>query len=110
MWTRISRRSEVDSKVRFTFEKKSRFAKPPDISDGLFHYRVITLPTGCTIKILGATDPKSTTPIADSMKTAKLVIYILAGAAGAILLISLGLVIYCLCWKRRRATSNTAGV
>uniref|UniRef100_A0A7E4VEV1 CUB domain-containing protein n=1 Tax=Panagrellus redivivus TaxID=6233 RepID=A0A7E4VEV1_PANRE len=79
------RHSAVDSKTRFTFEKLSPYAKPPDISDGLFHYRVITLPTGCTIKILGATDPNSTTPATDSLKTAKLIIYILAGAAGAIL-------------------------
>uniref|UniRef100_A0A7E4VEV5 CUB domain-containing protein n=1 Tax=Panagrellus redivivus TaxID=6233 RepID=A0A7E4VEV5_PANRE len=97
--------SVEEPNLKFTFEKKSKYAKPPDVSDGFFHYRVITLPTNCIIKILGATDPNPPDSKSnDSLKTAKPVIYILAGAAGVILLLAISSVIYCLCCKGRRAT------
>uniref|UniRef100_A0A7E4VGA2 Cadherin_C_2 domain-containing protein n=1 Tax=Panagrellus redivivus TaxID=6233 RepID=A0A7E4VGA2_PANRE len=104
-------RSVTEPNVKFKFEKISDYAIPPDLSDGLFHFHAVKLPTGCTIKIIGATDPNPAgSKLNDSLKTAKLVIYILAGLAFAILLVAIGSVIYCLCCKQRRATSSNVRV
>uniref|UniRef100_A0A7E4VED4 Uncharacterized protein n=1 Tax=Panagrellus redivivus TaxID=6233 RepID=A0A7E4VED4_PANRE len=86
---------------RFALAKESRHGLPPDISDGFYHYQILELPQNCNFKILGATDP--TPPgSSDSLKTAKLVIYILAGLAGAILLVAIGAIVYCVCFRQRR--------
>uniref|UniRef100_A0A7E4VGD7 Uncharacterized protein n=1 Tax=Panagrellus redivivus TaxID=6233 RepID=A0A7E4VGD7_PANRE len=55
--------------------------------------------------IVGATDP-SPPVTADPLKTAKLVIYILAGLAGVILLLAITSVIYCICCKRKTANNS----
>uniref|UniRef100_A0A7E4W8M6 Ephrin RBD domain-containing protein n=1 Tax=Panagrellus redivivus TaxID=6233 RepID=A0A7E4W8M6_PANRE len=92
--------AEEGPNVRYTFAKESRFALKPDLSDGLFHFQILQLPEGCRIKVLGATDPNPKSTDADSLRTAKIVIYVLAGLAGLVLMIAILSVIYCLCLRQ----------
>uniref|UniRef100_A0A7E4VF63 Uncharacterized protein n=1 Tax=Panagrellus redivivus TaxID=6233 RepID=A0A7E4VF63_PANRE len=103
------RDTEIGSNMRFTLAKESRFGIPPDVSDGSYHYQVLELPKNCNFKVVGATDPKP--PVTtDPLKTAKLVIYMLAGSAGVILILAIACVIYCICCNRKRDASKPSAV
>uniref|UniRef100_A0A7E4VXL4 Uncharacterized protein n=1 Tax=Panagrellus redivivus TaxID=6233 RepID=A0A7E4VXL4_PANRE len=78
--------SVVDgNNVQFTLEVGKEGVCPADTTDGYQLWQFVKIPIGCDVIILGATDP---------MGEAKLIFYILGGAAAVILLISVGAVIY----------------
>uniref|UniRef100_A0A7E4V7I2 CUB domain-containing protein n=1 Tax=Panagrellus redivivus TaxID=6233 RepID=A0A7E4V7I2_PANRE len=77
--------------VKFTLDVGKEKACPADTTDGYQSWQIFKIPTGCDVIILGATDP---------MGTAKMTFYILGGAAGVILLISIGAVVYLYFFRR----------
>uniref|UniRef100_A0A7E4UT94 Ricin B-type lectin domain-containing protein n=1 Tax=Panagrellus redivivus TaxID=6233 RepID=A0A7E4UT94_PANRE len=62
--------------IKFTLDVGKERMCPADTTDGYQSWQFVKIPTGCDLIILGATDP---------MGEAKLIFYILGGAAAVIL-------------------------
>uniref|UniRef100_A0A7E4V8X2 CUB domain-containing protein n=1 Tax=Panagrellus redivivus TaxID=6233 RepID=A0A7E4V8X2_PANRE len=73
---------------------------PPDFKNGYHYWEFVKIPSGCEIKIIGATHP---------LAKFKLTVYILLGISAVILLISLGAVIFCLLRQHQTQESKRRG-